>query len=63
MPLSVTAGEVGGQHRGVGGLGVRRVPEGGGEQGKMEKSGRKIICGAPNDPRVYVIDDDDDATV
>ena len=27
--------------------GVRQVPEGGGEQGKMEKTGCKIICGAP----------------
>ena len=29
------------------GLGVRQVPEGSGEQGKMEKTGCKIICGAP----------------
>ena len=27
--------------------GVRQVPEGSGELGKMEKSGFKIICGAP----------------
>ena len=27
--------------------GVRKVPEGSGEQGKMEKTGCKIICGAP----------------
>ena len=27
--------------------GVPQVPEGSGEQGKMEKSGCKIICGAP----------------
>ena len=26
---------------------VRQVEEGGGEQGKMEKTGYKIICGAP----------------
>ena len=26
--------------------GVRQVPEGGGEQGKLEKTGCKIICGA-----------------
>ena len=26
--------------------GVRQVPEGSGEQGKMEKTGCKIICGA-----------------
>ena len=27
--------------------GVRQVPEGSGERGKMEKTGCKIICGAP----------------
>ena len=27
--------------------GVRQVPEGSGEQGKMEKTGCKIICGPP----------------
>ena len=27
--------------------GVPQVPEGSGEQGQMEKTGRKIICGAP----------------
>ena len=27
--------------------GVCQVPEGGGEQGKMEETGCKIICGAP----------------
>ena len=27
--------------------GVRQVPEGSGEQGKMEKTGSEIICGAP----------------
>ena len=27
--------------------GIRQVPGGGGEQGKMEKTGCKIICGAP----------------
>ena len=27
--------------------GVRQVPDGSGEQGKMEKTGCKIICGAP----------------
>ena len=26
---------------------MRQVPEGSGEQGKMEKTGCKIICGAP----------------
>ena len=27
--------------------GVRKVPEGSAEQGKMEETGCKIICGAP----------------
>ena len=27
--------------------GVRQVPEGGGEQRKIEETGREIICGAP----------------
>ena len=27
--------------------GVRQVPEGSGEQGKMENTGCKIVCGAP----------------
>ena len=30
--------------------GVRQVPEGCGEQGKMEKIGCKIFCGAPMTP-------------
>ena len=29
------------------GNGVRQIPKGSGEQGKMEKTGCKIICGAP----------------
>ena len=27
--------------------GVRQVPDGSGEQGKMEKTGCKIVCGDP----------------
>ena len=42
-----TEKEVGKQHRGMDRPGVRKVPEGSGEQGKMEKTGCKIICGAP----------------
>ena len=38
---------MGRQHQGMDGPGVRQVPEGSGEQGKMEKTGCKIICGAP----------------
>ena len=40
-------GEVGRQHEGMDRPGVRRVPEDSGEQGKMEDTGREIICGAP----------------
>ena len=42
-----TEEEVGRQHQGMDRPGVLQVPEGGGEQGKMEKTGCKIICGAP----------------
>ena len=38
---------VGRQHQGMDRPGVRQVPEGSGEQGKMEKTGCKVICGAP----------------
>ena len=38
---------MGRQHQGMDRPGVRQVPEGIGEQGKMEKTGCKIICGAP----------------
>ena len=41
-----TKEEVGG-HQEMDRPGVRQVPGGSGEQGKMEKSGCKIICGAP----------------
>ena len=43
----MTEEEVGRQHQGMDRPGVRQVPEGSGEQGKMEKTGCKIICGAP----------------
>ena len=42
-----TKEEVGGQHQGMDRPGVWKVPEGSGEQGKMEKTGCKIIRGAP----------------
>ena len=42
-----TEEEVGRQHQGVDRPGVRQVPEVSGEQGKMEKTGCEIICGAP----------------
>ena len=38
---------MGRQHQGMDRPGVRQVPEGNGEQGKMEKTACKIICGAP----------------
>ena len=41
-----TEEEVGRQHQGMDRPGVRQVPEGSGEQGKLEKTGCKIICGA-----------------
>ena len=42
-----TEEEVGRQRQGMDRPGVRQVPEGSGEQGKMEKTGCKIIRGAP----------------
>ena len=42
-----TKEEVGRQHPGMDRPGVRQVPEGSGEQGKMETTGCKIIYGAP----------------
>ena len=43
-------------------LGVRKVPEGSGEQSKMEETGCEIICGAPTTLAVkrLIMDDDDD---
>ena len=41
-----TEEEVGRQHQGMDRPGVRQVPEGRGEQGKMEETGCEIICGA-----------------
>ena len=43
-----TKEEVGRQHQGMDRPGVRQVPDCSGEQGKMEKTGCKIICGAPS---------------
>ena len=39
--------ELGRQHQGMDKPGVRQVPEGGGEQRKMEKTGCEVVCGAP----------------
>ena len=41
-----TEKKVGRQHQGMARPGVHQVPEGSGEQGKMEETGCKIICGA-----------------
>ena len=38
---------MGRQHQGMDRAGVQQVPEGSGEQGKMEETGCKTICGAP----------------
>ena len=43
----LTEENVGRQHQGLDRPGVRQVPEGSGEQGKMEETGYEIICGAP----------------
>ena len=37
---------MGRQHQGMDRPGVRQVPEGSGEQGKMDETGCEIICGA-----------------
>ena len=42
-----TEEEVGRQHQEMDRPGVRQVPEGSGEQGKIEETGCEIICGAP----------------
>ena len=42
-----TEEEMGKHHRGIDRPGVRQVPDGSGEQGRMEKTGCIIICGAP----------------
>ena len=46
-----TEEEVGRQHQGMDRPRVRQVLEGTEEQGKMEKNGCEIICGALSDPR------------
>ena len=43
----LTEEEVGRQHQGMDRPGVHQVTEESGEQGKMEETGCKIICGAP----------------
>ena len=47
-----TEEEVGRQHQGMDRRGVRQVPEGSGEQKKMEETGCEVVCGAPTTPAV-----------
>ena len=51
---------MGRQHQGMDRPGVRQVPKGSGEQGKMEETGCEIICVAPTTLVVKIDDDDDD---
>ena len=46
-----TEKEVERQHQGMDRPGARQVPEGSGEQRKMEETGCEVIVGAPTDPR------------
>ena len=39
------------QHQGMDRPGVHQVPEGSGEQGKLEETGCEIMCGTPNELR------------
>ena len=55
-----TEEEIRGQHQGMDRPGVRQVPEGSGDHGKMEETGCEIICGVPTTLAVnYGIDDGD----
>ena len=51
-----TEEEVGRRHQKMNRPGVRQVPEGSGEQRKMEETGYEIICGAPT---TLAVKDDD----
>ena len=50
-----TEDEVGRQLQGMNRPGVRQVPKGSGEQGKMEETGCEIICDAPTTLAVKVL--------
>ena len=52
--------KVGRQHQGMDRPGVRQVPEGSGEQEKMEETGCEIISGVPTTLAGIYDDDDDD---
>ena len=47
-----TEKEVGRRHQGMDRPGVCHVPEGSGEERKMEETGCEVICGAPTTPLV-----------
>ena len=47
-----TEKEVARQHQGMDRPGVRQVPEGSGEERKMEETGCEVTCGAPTAPAV-----------
>ena len=46
--------EMGRQHQGMHRPGVRQVPEGSEEQGKIEETGCTVICGAQTTPAAKV---------
>ena len=52
-----TEEEVERQHQGMNMPGIRQVPEGSGEQGKVEETGCEIICGAPSTLAVEMMRD------
>ena len=43
---------MGRQHQGMDRPGLKKVPEGSGEQGKMKETGSKIICGKETDCKI-----------
>ena len=53
---------MGRQDQGMDRPGVLQVPEGSGEQGKMEDTGSEIICGAPTILAVKGDDDDSEGS-
>ena len=54
-----TEKEMGRKHQGMDRPGVRQVPKGSGEQGKLDENFCDIICGAPTTLAVNHDDDDD----
>ena len=52
--------EVGRQHRGKDGPGVRRLPRGSGEQRNMQDTGCEVICGAPTTSRGQGLGEDEE---